>query len=70
MVRPGMVLHGVVRVQWRRGRRRIHGPEAARELTKLLQMIDYRCGERSVATLRELVAALERHSELNVGEDV
>ena len=40
-VTPRVVLQGDIRAKWRRGRRRIYGPDVARELTKLWQMMDY-----------------------------
>lgn len=69
-VTPRVVVQGDVRVQWHRGRRRIYGADVARELTKLWQMMDYVCGKRMAAALPEWVAALERHGELDVSDEV
>jgi transposase InsO family protein len=53
-----------------RGRPRRYGPEVAAVLVKLWDVGDHMCGKLLAAVMPDLVAALERHGELEVSLEV
>ena len=59
-----------VAVSGHRGRPRRYGPEVAEALVKVWEVGDRMCSKLLVAVMPDLVAALERHGELNVAADV
>jgi hypothetical protein len=54
----------------RRGRPRRYGVEVAEALLKVWRFSDRMCGKLLAAVMRDLVEALERHGELNLGAAV
>lgn len=54
----------------KRRRPRLYGPEVAKVLIRLWVMLDYPSSRRLVAALPGAIAALERHGELELDEDV
>ena len=53
-----------------RGRPRRYGPEVTAALVKLWEVGDRMCGKLLAAVMPELLAALERHGELRLSEQV
>lgn len=65
----GVVAQGDAAGVFKRGRGREYGPELIEPLAKIWENLDYLCGKRLAPGLPGAVESLERHGEIELGEE-